>query len=93
MPNTVAGYGRGGGIPAAPAGSQGGDNDTALSTLVSANPRPMSLFPGMVLTGVVNAFGNSTVLGAIPIAGQKTPLGWFPPLPTDNSFVRVTEGT
>ena len=53
MPNTVAGWGVGGGTAGMPATSA--DNRDSLASLVSSNPRPVSLNPGEVKTGVVNA--------------------------------------
>lgn len=69
MPNTVAGYGRGGGTPAAPIGSN--NNEKGLHSLVPGNTRPVSLRPGMVLVGTVNAYSGAAPGGAITQGGSR----------------------
>lgn len=94
MPNTVLGWSpSGGGSPGAPA--MGVDLNSGLRSLITANPhRPLSLMPGMVMTGTVDRFSpayaitNPTGIGPIPVAGHKTPLGMpsVPPEPTGITF-------
>lgn len=57
MPLPISGTGRGGGFPAAPAAAS--NQDVGLRVILSTNPRPVGLFPGMVLTGVLDRSGLS----------------------------------